>query len=384
MEKIQNLKVRLLDPTDINRLGIYQYDRPIILNYDLLDDKGVSRPEYDVMWYVIRPDGQQYEALGMGGEVTLPIDSTNLAGMIKILALIKDLPDGQNVGGSYYARVNKSPLKAVSDTGEGVSTVDLSNYYTKAEVDQKISTLSAPDLTPYALKSDIPTVQQLADLEESGEIAAAIASLGMEQYALKTDIPAPVDTSSLATIETVTALDDRVTTLESKPSGGLPVYNLTTDSPMTQWQTLTDNIQGEGIYKLSTPDRLVTPPYPIFYSPDGTNITQQYQRTQSGGGEWTSVTITVDQVKAEQPSAVIWDNLEMDGTPIYGTVPEPTLMKGSSVGSVLIIIDNETYKAGIDIMMNRISFSKTGDTSGEWSVDGPAQFSTPNTYPVTI
>lgn len=52
----------------------------------------------------------------------------------------------------------KSELKLTTPTIVSGGSVDLSNYYTKPEVDEKINAIPQPDLTEYAKKSEIPDV----------------------------------------------------------------------------------------------------------------------------------------------------------------------------------------------------------------------------------
>ena len=111
---------------------------------------------------------------------------------------------------------DNSNLKLTTPTvavGEGVS--DLSNYYTKQEVDALIpdvsdfiseipseyvteselaakgyaKTTDIPDVSGFALKSEIPSIEGLATETYVTEQIAAIPEVDLSGYALKTEIP---------------------------------------------------------------------------------------------------------------------------------------------------------------------------------------------------
>lgn len=84
-------------------------------------------------------------------------------------------------------------------------SVDLSNYYTKSEVDVLI-----PDVSGYALKSEIPDVSGfITESEADTKISTAVSSaeervdFKLGSYALKTEIP---DVSGYQTEAQVLAL----------------------------------------------------------------------------------------------------------------------------------------------------------------------------------
>lgn len=86
---------------------------------------------------------------------------------------------------NYYTKAETDALLAELPTGggssEGGSTTDLSNYYTKAQTDEAIEA-AKPDLTGYALKSDIPNVSayQTAEQVETA-INTALAGIGVAE-----------------------------------------------------------------------------------------------------------------------------------------------------------------------------------------------------------
>ena len=73
-----------------------------------------------------------------------------------------------------------TPTIVVKEGGSG----DLSNYYTKSEVDALI-----PDVSGFALKSEIPSIEGLASEAYVDEKIAAIPEVDLSGYALKTEIP---------------------------------------------------------------------------------------------------------------------------------------------------------------------------------------------------
>ena len=78
---------------------------------------------------------------------------------------------------------------------------DLSAYYTKLEVDQKlldIPSVQPVDLSPYALKTEIPVIPDLSSYALKSEIPVIP---DLSQYALKSEIPAEVDHSQFLTAE---------------------------------------------------------------------------------------------------------------------------------------------------------------------------------------
>lgn len=96
----------------------------------------------------------------------------------------------ENIGASVEDYMQKHPVE-----------VDLSNYYTKAEVDAAI-----PDLSGYALKTEIPTVPTNVS-EFNNDAGYLTEHQDLSSYALKTEIP---DVSGLAKQEDLTALSENL------------------------------------------------------------------------------------------------------------------------------------------------------------------------------
>ena len=98
----------------------------------------------------------------------------------------------ENIGASVEDYMEKHPVE-----------VDLSNYYTKAEVDAAIPEV---DLSGYALKTEIPTVPTNVS-EFNNDAGYLTEHQDLSSYALKTEIP---DVSVLAKQEDLTALSENL------------------------------------------------------------------------------------------------------------------------------------------------------------------------------
>ena len=98
----------------------------------------------------------------------------------------------ENIGASVEDYMQKHPVE-----------VDLSNYYTKAEVDAAIPEV---DLSGYALKTEIPTVPTNVS-EFNNDAGYLTEHQDLSSYALKTEIP---DVSGLAKQEDLTALSENL------------------------------------------------------------------------------------------------------------------------------------------------------------------------------
>lgn len=74
--------------------------------------------------------------------------------------------------GDYYTKQETNDLIAEIDIPE----TDLSNYYTKQQTDSAISA-AKPDLAPYALKTEIPTVPDMGNYYNKQEVDNKIANI---------------------------------------------------------------------------------------------------------------------------------------------------------------------------------------------------------------
>lgn len=131
-------------------------------------------------------------------------------------------------------------------SGEPIEgAVDLDNYYTKDEVDEKIpdtaglateqfviQQVSGIDLSPYALKQDIPSTDGFATETYVTESIKANKP-DLAPYALKEDIPS---TSGLASEKYV---DDAIDDIDFTP------YALKEDIPSTSGLTTKEYVDGE-------------------------------------------------------------------------------------------------------------------------------------------
>ena len=89
---------------------------------------------------------------------------------------------------NYYTKAQTDGK--IQEAVNAIPEVDLSNYATVHYVDNAVSNIDLPDLTPYALKSEIPDVSSFITAEEatiyidSTELNNALAN-----YAKVEDIP---------------------------------------------------------------------------------------------------------------------------------------------------------------------------------------------------
>ena len=113
-----------------------------------------------------------------------------------------------------------TPTIVVKEGGSG----DLSNYYTKSEVDALI-----PDVSGFALKSEIPSIEGLASETYVNEKIAAIPEVDLSGYALKSEIP---DVSGFITDSEVdTKISTAVSSAEERVDFKLGSYALKTEIP---------------------------------------------------------------------------------------------------------------------------------------------------------
>ena len=107
--------------------------------------------------------------------------------------------------------LNSTPADSNSNWKE-ISESEASTLLTKINaVSDRVQTLEGIDYSKYALKTDIPEPTDTSTLATKEEL---------NDYALKSEIPESVDTSTLATKAEVKAIDTRVQTLEAGSSTG--------------------------------------------------------------------------------------------------------------------------------------------------------------------
>lgn len=86
------------------------------------------------------------------------------------------------------------------EPGQNGTDADMSNIYTKAEIDEKIKNAGVTDLTAYATKEDIKKLPTT----ESMTAAIEAAKPNLDEYVKKTELPKTPDMSSYAKAEDVT------------------------------------------------------------------------------------------------------------------------------------------------------------------------------------
>lgn len=89
-------------------------------------------------------------------------------------------------------------VTVTDEEGQTSAVIDLNNYYNKQETDGAIeAAVTAIDLEPYALKTDIPSLEGYATEDWVTEQIGNIPVIDLTPYALKSEIPViPVDISA--------------------------------------------------------------------------------------------------------------------------------------------------------------------------------------------
>ena len=152
-------------------------------------------------------------------EVDLTSVNSSISGLQGRVETLESAVENLESGGADVSTLaTKTELNAVIDRVETVEE--------KAQtLTDKVQALESIDHTKYALKTDIPSPVDTSSLATKSSVddltdrVDDLESIDHTQYALKTDIPEPVDTSSLATKSSVEAIDTRVKALENAEKG---------------------------------------------------------------------------------------------------------------------------------------------------------------------
>ena len=97
--------------------------------------------------------------------------------------------DGSTVDLSNYYTKSETDTK-IQEIVDSIPEVDLSAYATVDYVDNVVSNIDMPDLTPYALKSEIPDVNSFITAEEAAiYIDSTELNNALANYAKVEDIP---------------------------------------------------------------------------------------------------------------------------------------------------------------------------------------------------
>ena len=89
---------------------------------------------------------------------------------------------------NYYTKAQTD--EKIQEAVNAIPEVDLSNYATKDYVNNVVSNIDMPDLTPYALKSEIPDVSSFITAEEAAiYIDSTELNNALANYAKVEDIP---------------------------------------------------------------------------------------------------------------------------------------------------------------------------------------------------
>ena len=185
-----------LNVATFSQLGFTYEDLPAIVPADSLVDAIRSGTRTKIIW-------NQIDIATKGGTV---IPAGNVFSFKGRVASVSDLPaDGNNVG-DVYQIVNEDYAEYVwveKDDGSfgwdvlGTSTVDLSGFYTKQEVDALISAIPQPDLSGFYTKAEVdelianipqPDLTVFYTKEEVDALFAAIPEPDLSGYYTKQEI----------------------------------------------------------------------------------------------------------------------------------------------------------------------------------------------------
>lgn len=144
------------------------------------------------------------------GEVNL----TNYYTKAQVDALIPDVSGFETAQHAAQTYAKKADVPDVSNFATRAELPDTSGLATKAELGSyalKTEVPAAPDLTPYALKSEIPAAPDLSGYALKSEVpdtSALATKAELGSYALKTEIPSAPDLSSYALKEEIPPAPD--------------------------------------------------------------------------------------------------------------------------------------------------------------------------------
>ena len=141
-----------------------------------------------------------------GGSAEIPLDVISTPWRSLSMSVAGFDADGRRVAGPVRCRLGYTMPEGAQASGGGSGGADLSNYYTRAQVDSrlaaKLDASEKPDtsafitsaaLAPYALKSEIPAAPDLSGYAKTTDIPDTSG------FALKSEIPAAPDLSAYAT-----------------------------------------------------------------------------------------------------------------------------------------------------------------------------------------
>ena len=115
-----------------------------------------------------------------------------------------------SIGGDVNNLASKTELNAISDRVQTLEGIDHSQYALKSEIPESVDTstlATKEELNSYALKTEIPEPTDTSTLATKEELKG---------YALKTEIP---DTTGFATQDSVKTLEQKVKSLEDNATG---------------------------------------------------------------------------------------------------------------------------------------------------------------------
>ena len=185
-----------------------------------------------------------------GGSAEIPLDVISTPWRSLSMSVAGFDADGRRVAGPVRCRLGYTmPEGAQASGGGGSGGADLSNYYTRAQVDSrlaaKLDASEKPDtsafitsaaLAPYALKSEIPAAPDLSGYAKTTDIPDTSG------FALKSEIPAAPDLSGYAKTTDIPDTSGFALKSEIPAAPDLSGYAKTTDIPDTSGFALKSEI----------------------------------------------------------------------------------------------------------------------------------------------
>lgn len=201
-QKYVDNKVGLIQIPSLDGLATEEYVDDAIRKVPTVSLSGYAKESYvdDAIKAIPKTDLSSYATKQYVGEQIAAIPEVDL----KDYAKKSDIPSTKGLATEDYVQ------QKIAEAELGGGEVDLSNYYTKTQVDNKIAAIPQPDLNEYAKKSEIPDTSGLATKKEVEDAIAAIeipstTGLASEQYV--TEAIAAIEIPDVSNFTTMSAVE---------------------------------------------------------------------------------------------------------------------------------------------------------------------------------
>lgn len=158
--------------------------------------------------------------------------------------------------------INGEDLKGEGDIIITGGDIDLTDYYNKTEVDNLVDAIPEPevvDLTPYALKTELPSLDGLATEDFVTDAIEAIPEINLSEYALKSDLE---EFNGLSTED-----QDKLNSIEYGAEKNPSFKTINGES-----------VLGDGVINLPTSDQ-VNAKANLVHTHQASDITETFNRT---------------------------------------------------------------------------------------------------------